>query len=181
MKRHFVFLLTLTVLGTFPLLAQQPPHAQPPHAQPPHAQPRANQGHPPPPPTARRVPHAQPEVEHLDGGRVNSQPHVNHDHWYGHERADDPRFHQARAFEHGRFGHVGPTYHYSVSRFDRASHRFWLGSSAFLVAPFDWSLAADWCWDCGENFVVYDDPDHPGWYLLYNLETGGYVHVQYGG
>ena len=173
MKRYLAWLLTLTVLGTFPLAAQRGPEQ--------HARPRANQGHPTPPPAQRRGPGGRPEAERFDGGRTNPMPHVNHDRWYGHDRPDDPRFHQARVFEHGRFGHLGPSYRYSVSRFDRASRRFWLGNSAFVIAPWDWALAADWCWDCGDDFVVYDDPDHPGWYLLYNIHTGAYIHVQYGG
>jgi hypothetical protein len=179
------------VLGTFSLAAQRDrgdqraPQQRAPQPRAPQQQwrPRANQGHPPPPPGPRRGPGGQPQAERFDGGRVNAVPHVNHDQWYGHDRAGDPRFRQAQPqpYAHGRFTRIGPSYRYGVSRFDRDNHRFWLGTSAFLVAPFDWPLAVDWCWDCGNDFVVYDDPDHPGWYLLYNLETGAYIHVQYGG
>jgi hypothetical protein len=178
MKRHLALLLTLTVLGTLPLTAQREreQHGAAPH---PQAHPRANQGHLPQPPAARRG--GQPEPERWEGGRVNAAPHVNHDRWYGHDAPGDSRFHLAHPFEHGRFAHIGPSYRYGVSRFDRGSHRFWLGGSAFLIAPWDWPLALDWCWDCGEDFVVYDDTDHPGWYLLYNSETGAYIHAQYGG
>ena len=136
MKRHLALLLALAVVGTFPLAAQRGPEQ--------HAHPRANQGHPPPAPAPRRgpAPSRQPEVERFDGGRMNGVPHVNHDRWYGHDRPDDPRFHQTRVFEHGRFGRgIGPSHRWAVSRFDRVGHRFWLGSSAFLIAPWDWALA----------------------------------------
>ena len=84
---------------------------------------------------------------------------------------------------HGRPGTSpasGRDYRYAVTHFDRERHRFWFaGGFGFEVAPWDWILAAEWCWTCGDDFIVYDDPDHPGWYLLYNIYTGAYIHVQY--
>ena len=142
--------------------------------------PRANQGHVPPAPQVRSNHAEAREPEHLPSGHVNEVPHVNHDHWYGHEAGNDARFHLATPWAHGRFDRVGPSYRYGVERFDVNLHRFWIGGrGGFEVAAWDWPLAADWCWDCGDDFVVYDDPDHPGWYLVYNVHTGVYVHAQY--
>src|ERR1700730_42449 len=42
------------------------------------------------------------------GRRMNSTPHVK-DHWYGHYRPDDKRYHIEHPFEHGRFEHFGPS------------------------------------------------------------------------
>jgi hypothetical protein len=185
MKRHLSLLLAVAVLGVTPLLAQPgAQHRNPPAAHPaPHNQPRANQGHPPPAPRARAPREAAPQPERFDGGRVNSVPHVNHDTWYGHDRPDDPRFRVAKPFAHGRFAHVGPSFRYRAERFDRNLHRFWIpGGFYFQIAAQDWALCADWCWDCNEDyFVIYDDPDHPGWYLVYNIHTGQYVHAEYYG
>jgi len=143
--------------------------------------PRGNHGRIPEGPPPKREIHAKPEVERHEG-RVNSVPHVNNDHWYGHDRPNDKRYLIAHPFEHGHFEHIGASYRYRVERFDRDHHRFWFpGGFYFEVASWDWSLCSDWCWDCGDDFTVYDDPDHPGWYLLYNIHTGGYVHVSYMG
>jgi hypothetical protein len=142
--------------------------------------PRANGGHLPPAPEARRATPAPREVERTPAGHVNERPHVRNDHWYGHEAPDDKRFHVDHPWEHGRFEHFGPSYRYRVTRFDPDHHRFWFpGGFFFEVADWDWHEAADWCWTCGDDFAVYEDPDHIGWYMLYNVHTGVYVHVQY--
>jgi len=146
----------------------------------PAERPRANQGRVPPPPPARTNHAEARQPERLPTGHVNEVPHVNHDTWYGHEAANDARFHLATPWQHGRFDRVGPSYRYGVERFDRDQHRFWFaGRGGFEIAAWDWPIAADWCWDCGDDFVIYDDPDHSGWYLLYNVHTGVYVHAQY--
>jgi hypothetical protein len=105
---------------------------------------------------------------------------VNRDHWYGHAAPNDARFHLEHPFPHGRFERFGPSHRYSVLRIDRSARRFWVpGGFSFEIADWDWPLVADWCWTCGDDFVVYEDPDHIGWYLVYDTRTGVYVHAQY--
>jgi len=175
MKRLIAFVVSMVFLAGLGVSAQR-------GGTPRTGAPRANQGRIPPPPPARSSPRAKPEVERDAAGRVNGTPHVNNDHWYGHDRPNDPRYHIAHPFEHGRFERVGASYRYEVVRIDRDHRWFWLpGGFYFEIAAWDWPVCTDWCWDCGDDFVIYDDPDHPGWYLLYNVHTGVYVHVQYMG
>jgi len=181
--------LTLASILALPGAAQHdgqrggpPSHTPPPAHNPPSNTPRANQQHVPPPPPARSNSQEQRQTEHLPTGHVNDTPHVNHDQWFGHEQGNDARFHLDHPFAHGHFAHFGPSYRYRVIRFDPGLHRFWFpGGFFFEVAAWDWALCSDWCWNCGDDFVVYEDPDHPGWYLLYNVHTGVYVHCQYMG
>jgi len=166
---------------------QHPEHDGPPpasHVGPRHDAntPRANFGRIPPAPVKRNEAHVAPEVDERAPGHVNAFPHVHNDHWYGHDAPNDPRFHLDHPFPHGHFEHIGPNYRYNVARIDAHLHRFWMpGGFYFDIAAWDWPICDSWCWDCGNDFVVYDDPDHPGWYLLYNVHTGTYVHVQYMG
>lgn len=158
----------------------KPPAHTPPPAQ--HNPPRANQGRVPPPPPPRENHGEQRQPERMPTGHTNDTPHVNHDTWFGHEPGNDNRFHVDHPWEHGRFTRFGATFRYSVTRIDRDRHWFWFpGGFSFMIADWDWPLAADWCWNCGDDFTVYEDPDHPGWYLVYNVHTGMYVHAQFMG
>ncbi|HEX5855345.1 MAG TPA: hypothetical protein VFZ57_06960 [Thermoanaerobaculia bacterium] len=175
MKARLALLVAAVSLAAVPALAQRGEERG-------TNPPRANQGHVPPAPSARTNQRAAPETERHDATRSNSTPHVNNDRWYGHESPDDPRLHLDHPFAHGRFEYAGASYRYSVTRIDRGLHRVWLaGGSFFDVAVWDWPMCVDWCWDCGNDFVVYEDTDHVGWYLLYNIHTGVYVHATYTG
>jgi len=180
MYRRFLFPVAIAVLVALPAVAQHPEErGQHPEERGPST-PRANQGHLPPAPPKRDNPHAKREPERNAKGHINETQHVNNDHWYGHDRPNDKRFRVDHPFEHGRFEHFGPSYRYRIERYDFDHHRFWFpGGFGFEVASWDWPICADWCWNCADDFVVYEDTDHVGWYMLYNVHTGVYVHVSY--
>jgi len=111
---------------------------------------------------------------------MDTTPHVSNDRWYGRDRPDDKRYHMDHGFPHGRFERFGPGYRYNFVRID---HDRWPSPKPRLQKRIRRVArsgdVADWCWDCGDDYVIYQDPDHIGWYLLYNAQTGAYVHVAY--
>lgn len=190
----------LSAVALFPALAiaqggQQPQHdtprqqpAQhapaPQHAQPPR--PEVGGGHIPShgPPAVHTAPvpktPAPAQHSYRDRPTHPDAPHVHvtNNVWVGHGSGrNDPRYHLARPWEHGHFtGPIGAQHIWRLH--GGARDRFDVGGYFFSVAPDDYDYATDWLWD-NDDIVIYDDPDHIGWYLAYNVRLGTYVHVLY--
>jgi len=107
-------------------------------------------------------------------------PHVDarNDRWVGHSSgANDRNYHINSSWEHGRFsGGFGRQHLFVLAGGNR--ERFWFNNFYWGVASYDYNIVEDWNWT-GDQVVIYEDPDHVGWYLAYNSRLGTYAHVEY--
>ena len=109
-----------------------------------------------------------PNVPHVDKGNK----------WVGHDTGkNEPSYHLDHPWEHGHFtGGFGPHHVWHLA--GGGPGRFWFNSWYWSVAPADLAFCDGWLWD-SDHIIIYDDPDHVGWYLAYNVRLGTYVHVEF--
>jgi hypothetical protein len=178
--------LSALLVFSVPVFAQQHPGEHPgggghPAAPPPQHGPSEYHGTPYHAPEA----HA-PEAHGGPAKRVYSDqpghPNAPHydppNHWVGHDTGrDDVHYHLDHPWEHGHFsGGFGPSHVWRIE--GGGPSRFWFHGWYWSVAPYDVAFCDGWLWGTDE-VVIYDDPDHVGWYIAYNTRLGTYVHVQY--
>jgi hypothetical protein len=143
----------------------------------------AQASRPSPMPAAARTqqPAAQPQNRiAIDQRGHPDTPHVHakNDQWVGHSGGrEDVHYRTAQPWARGRFSAgFGPQHVFVLGGGNRA--RFWFNNFYWDVAPYDYYVVEGWNWD-GDRVVIYEDPDHDGWYLAYNSRLGTYAHVEY--
>jgi hypothetical protein len=166
--KAYISILAAALVASLPAIAQRPAEHEPPR--PPAHAPEPYHG----------TPHPQEDHRNYSDkqGHPNA-PHVDRDNkWVGHDTGrDDPHYHLDHPWEHGRFtGGFGPSHHWRLA--GGGPSRFWFGGFYFGVAPYDIGFCDGWLWD-SDDIIIYDDPDHIGWYLAYNVRLGTYAHVEY--
>ena len=154
------------------------------HGEPPHG--NVGGGYIPPHGPVAAPDRGRPEGHDQSGGRNfrddqghPDAPHVHSDgRWVGHDSGrDDRHYHLDQPWDRGHFeGPIGRDHVYRLHGGNR--ERFGFNGFVFSVAPYDYAYAGNWLWNSDDIFL-YDDPDHPGWYLAYNVRLGTYVHVRY--
>jgi hypothetical protein len=121
---------------------------------------------------------AHPTYSDRPNHPVAPHVHVTNNVWVGHTSGpNDAHYHLDHPWAHGHFtGPIGPQHVWRLG--GGARDRFNAGGFFWSVSAYDYDYTSDWLWD-NDDIVIYDDPDHIGWYLAYNVRLGTYVHVEY--